>query len=610
MKKITALFAIGLFAYPLLAQENSETSTHSEEYEQCTNFFKTPPLKELLKNATPVSEDYNYEDWEPKDRKEKPDYSGIVDHGIPSNGGVDPALQSTNGWRDGSKMMKENWQGMGGAFPPDPTGAAGYDYFVQAVNSTYRIYQKDGTPETPPYTLASIWPGSSADGDPIVMYDRYADRWFISQFQVSSNEILIAISETADPLGSYYLYEFTFPSFPDYPKYGVWSNAYYMTANTSGPDCIAFERDKMLVGDPTAGKINMYFPSFYQFFNSVAPIYAEGETAPEPDESGYFFAVQDDSWPGITQDGIKILKADINWVSGSGDVNVHQDLATDDFNSVFTTSWNDITQKGTSQKLDAVTGIFMYRAQYRRFANHNTVMLCHTVDVGANRAAVRWYELRENNDGVFYVYQQGTYSPDAVNSRWMGSIAMDAQGNIALAYCFAGSNEYAGIRYTGRFKDDPLGEMTVQEQIAVEGEGAQTGGNRYGDYSQMTMDPSDDMTFWFTGEYLGTSGARRTRIFSFSSWHLVGTDDKSPGVPLFKAYQPNPSIVRLTWNDIVDANVQAEIYNAAGQLIKVEQINTADQQRDIEVPNFVNGIYLVKLVGENTNLTRKVYIGH
>lgn len=610
MKKFTTLYlAILAGSIPSFGQTQTEEVVDVKiTHDQCTGFMKTPPLGELLKNAEVITDDY-YDHFVAKDRKFKPDFSMITDHGIPQNGGIDPVVQSQDGTREGGNWLKANWQAQSGAFPPDPTGAAGPDHYVQAVNSTFRVYHKDGTSAASPSALGTLW-GSSSDGDPIVMYDRFADRWFISQFRTSDNGILIAVSETSDPLGAYFLYEFAFSAFPDYPKFGVWSNAYFMTCNTAANDCIAFEREKMLLGDPTASKINMSFPNFYQFFNSVAPAYAEGPTEPDADEPGYFFAVQDDSWSGVTTDHIKILKATINWASpGASSVVTHQTLNTAAFNSVFTNTWDDIAQQGTSQKLDAVTGIFMYRAQYRRFDGYNVVMLCHTVDVdNTNRAGVRWYELRENNDGVWYIYQQGTYSPDSQNSRWMGNVAMDQQGNIALAYSFAGPSNYAGIRYTGRFKDDPLGQMTVQEQIGVDGGGAQTGGNRYGDYSQMTMDPSDDMTFWFTGEYLGPTGARRTRIISFSSWNLAGEEELEAQVPFFNAYQPSPETVRVIWHSIQDPTVNATIVDMNGKLVASADINTNETQKDFDVSSVASGVYFISLKGKQTNLSQKIYL--
>ncbi len=152
--------------------------------------------------------------------------------------------------------------------------------------------------------------------------------------------------------------------------------------------------------------------------------------------------------------------------------------------------------------------------------------------------------------------------------------------------------------------------MTVQEQIGVEGLGSQSlaTGNRYGDYSQMTMDPSDDMTFWYTGEYLGNSGARNTRIISFSSWHLAGQDEVQEPIPFFNAYQPAPETVRVIWNDLKDESVVATITDMNGKQINAVQINTQNAQEDIDVSSVASGIYFVTLTGKNTNLSQKIYL--
>lgn len=604
-------FAVNLSFSQTTAPENETT------FEKPIRFFKTPPLREMMKTLKPVDGETAYKNDHPNKHKRVRynDYSMISDIGIPSNNHIDPAIQSENGPYKSTGRTRANWQAQFGAFPPDPTGAAGHNYFVQAVNSTYRVYDKEGTPKTPSYPLNTLFDGFGA-GDPIVMYDRFAERWFISQFfgepGGSDNGIMIAVSQTSDPLGAYYAYQYSFSLFPDYPKFSVWSNAYFMSANASSADCCAFQRDKMLLGDPSAGVIKMTFPYIPRYFNSIAPAYAEGPTEPDINAPCYFFAVQDDSYAGVSFDHIKVFKAEINWDAPiTSKVKIHQSLKTAAFNTIFTDSWNDIRQKGTTQRLDAVTGIFMYRAQYRRFEGYNTMVLCHTVDVdNTNRAGVRWYELRDANDGNWVIHQQGTYSPDTKNSRWMGNAAMDAQGNIALAYSIAGTDEYAGLRYTGRFKDDPLGQMTVEEQIGVVGEGSQTTGNRYGDYSQMSMDPSDDMTFWFTGEYIGIGGSRKTQIFSFSSWHLSSIAESLAKVPYFNAYQPNSHQLTVTWNDINDTNLTLSLYDMQGRLIKEVREEAYAQEKIFTLPHNSKGIYLLRLTGNKTDLSKKIYLSH
>lgn len=617
MKKIICLLLIGLATSTINAQTSGAPASSGATFEKCKSFVKTPPLRDILKTLTPVNDEElsRNADAKPINPMRHGDLSKVNDIGLAETGGVDPMIQSKNGTKkDGGLRLALNIDGQFGAFPPDPTGAAGPNQYVQSVNSTYRIYDKLGSPETPPYSLNSIW-DSPGDGDPIIMYDKFAQRWFISQFYGADGGtpgLLIAVSQSSDALGEYYLYEFDFTLFPDYPKYSVWSNAYFMSANVSNANCCAFQREKMLVGDPTAGVIKMNFPSMYLLFNSIAPAYAEGPVAPDMDEPCYFFAVQDNSYPGVAADHIKVLKATINWESpGSSSVVVHQSLNTGAFNSIFGGEWTEnITQRGTTQKLDAIPGIFMYKAQYRRFEDHNTIVLCHNVNVGSNRAGMRWYELRDANDGIWSIYQQGTYAPDASNSRWLGSLAMDAQGNIAMAYSITGSSEYPGLRYTGRFKDDPLGEMTVPELTAVDGLSAQTAAGRYGDYSQMTMDPTDDMTFWFTGEYIGPGGSRKTRIFSFSSWHIAGVDDGAKANPLFTIYQPTVNELKLEWGNLTSEEIEINVVDMDGRHIYSETIETSLNEKLVDLPSSATGIYMVTVTSGETRLSRKIYLGN
>ena len=509
-------------------------------------------------------------------------------------------------------------------YPPDPSGAAGIDHYVQATNVSYRVFNKDGTAETPPLFLHTLFPGWSSRGDPIVMYDRYADRWFISQFHHDGNgnqpyAILIAVSETSDPLGSYYAYEFdSWSAFPDYPKFGVWSNCYLMTLNTTTTDCCVFERDKMLTGDPTASMIGMYFPNLTMQFPSLAPAYAEGLWAPEADAPAWAFAVQDDFMPGVSDDHIRIFKIVVDWDNpGNSDIIDHQQLTTSSFNGFFSWNWQDITQPGTSNKLDALAGFFMYKAQYRRFDGYDVIMLTHTVDAdNTNRAGVRWYELRmDEGTDTWYINQESTYAPNDARSRWCGNAAMDLNGHIGLAYTAIGAGDYAGLRYTGRFDYDTPNMMTVQEQIAVDGEGFQDPGigdnqsdARFGDYSQMTVDPVDDATFWFTGEYLGPSGNRRTRIFSFAMWELLGEEEPVSASPFFNSYQPSPDQLTVAWKDLKDNKFDIVLTDLNGKLVAQHvDVDASMGQKTFSVPAGASGIYLVSLRGENTELTDKVW---
>lgn len=451
---------------------------------------------------------------------------------LPHDG--DPALQKSPAFRKHRSPI-ENFAGQNGSgTPPDPTGAAGPDHYVQAVNVSYRVYDKLGNAVAGPFNLSSLWPGSQDAGDPIVLYDRHADRWFISQFNFFPNRMLLAVSQTSDPTGSWYSYSFNFGStFPDYPKFSIWWDGYYMTSNSS-KTAIVFNRAKMLAGDMTAEMISLTAPSaLNNGFTSVLPCEADGDLPPAGTPC-YFFNLEDDNWGGVPVDRIKIYTMTTDWVTTSNTaVALSQTLPTDPFDTALGSGFDNIPQTGTTQKLDAVAEVFYFRAQHTRWLNHNSIVLCHVVDVGGNHAGMRWYELRDANDGVFAIHQQGTWSPDAAH-RWMGSIAMDTEGNIGLAYSVSdvANGGYPSLRYTGRLAGDPPGQMTLVEETAQTGTAVQTSVNRFGDYAHMSLDP-DGQTFWFTGEYIGTGGNPRTRIFSFDLGSPSGVEEAAAGRPSF-----------------------------------------------------------------------------
>lgn len=507
MKNFYKLLVACLVAGQLVAQETSKSDKVYSA--KSLSFRKTEALRDMAP-VTPVIKEKK-KSINNKLRR----YKHVNPNALPV--GNDPVWQDKMGTQFG-KAPIENFSGVSngetGSVPPDPSGAAGPDHYVQMVNTAFKIFNKEGDVLYGPSTLGSIWDNGVNDGDPIVMYDRFAERWFLSQFEVSGNKLLVAVSETEDPLGSYYTYEFPLTSFPDYPKYSIWSDGYYVTANKSGEKCFVLEREKMIDGDPDAQIVGFGIPSLEtNGFFSMLPAHAD-MSLPAEGTPGYLFYFQDDGWGGVSEDQIKIWEITVDWEdTDNSEITDPFELPVSPFDSEFTTAWDDIEQPN-GQHLDAVPGAFMYMAQYTQWSGHNTIMLNHAVDVdGTNHAGIRWYELRKNNNGGdWYVYQEGTYAPDE-HSRWMGSMAMDYQGNIGLAYSIASTELHASLRYTGRYAGDPLGEMTVEEQVIVDGTSSQTGTNRFGDYAQLTLDPTDNGTFWFTGEYL--SSGWKTRITSF-----------------------------------------------------------------------------------------------
>ena len=423
--------------------------------------------------------------------------------------GRSPSLSTIQSWNGISELSQ-------GVMPPDPSGAVGKNHYVQMVNTAMQIFDKTGNSLWGPTSLGSVFPESESDGDPIVLYDKFADRWFISQFQIENNIILIAVSQTPDPLGAWYYYTFSFDEFPDYPKFSIWGDGYYMTLNTTIQNAVCFERNKMLIGDGNAKMIALTFPSIEtNGFFSALPAHADGNSL--PDKPINFFYFQDDGWAsGSGVDRIKVWEMNVDWTetSNSG-IFLKQEIPVTAFNSEFDVNWEDLSQPNTNQKIDAIPGAFMYMAQYQEFKDHNSIVLNHTVDVDMTErknAGIRWYELREEDDSL-YLYQEGTYSPDD-QSRWLGSAAMDRQGNIGLAYSITSETTFPSLKFTGRKRDETLGEMTINESGAFSGDGSQTSSARFGDYSQMTLDPSDGLTFWYTGEYVSSNGWE-TGVFSF-----------------------------------------------------------------------------------------------
>ena len=507
--KILTLFFIfsSSLIFSQIEKENSTVLSKATFSQKASKFWITPELRTIKPYIEIVHEGDRAKIVGNNLRR----YKHVNPNALPK--GNDPVWQQQKGGHF-NKAPIQNWQGTNfNAFPPDPSGAVGPNHYVHMVNSSYTVYDKTGTSLGGPYSLGSLLGGSN-DGDPIVMYDVDADRWFLSQFKFSNSSFQVAVSQTSDPLGAYYAYEFPLNSFPDYPKYSVWGNAYYVSANKSAPQLYALERVEMLAGNPNAQIIGFTVPSLStNGFFSILPAHATA-AAPSQNTPGYTFYFQDDGWGGVSSDNIKIWEINLDWnTTTNSTIASPEVLPVSPFDSEFTSSWDDIEQPGTSSKLDGIPTAFMYMAQYREFSTYSSVVLNHTVDVdGTNHAGIRWYELRKTGTNPWSLYQEGTFAPDG-ESRWLGSICMDYQGNMGLAYSVSGPTVYPSIRYTGRYFSDPLGQMTLAEEDIITGNGIQTGTNRWGDYAQMTLDPTDGATFWYTGEYI--LGGRKSRIASF-----------------------------------------------------------------------------------------------
>ncbi len=499
---------------------------------QGTYVGKTIPLRDM-----PTVNERNYTTKELKIIENKLRANEKVNANAQPISGKDPLRQKTIG---GINLLpiEQNFDGLGsgesgGFIPPDPTGAVGTNHYVAAANVAVKIFDKTGTVLAGPTSLGTFLGSGNNSGDPIVMYDQLADRYFVSQFGAAQNSLVLGVSETNDPTGSYFVYTFVLDAFPDYPHYSIWHDGYYFTANKfSGSTVYAIERDVILAGGANPKIVGFNPPGIIPNGNTVfSPEFANLTGTVYPANApAYLTYLQDDGWGGgITFDHLKVWEVDVDWSNtANSSISAPLEIPVDPFDSVFAPfGTGDLNQPGTSQKIDMIGGIISYAANYRSFGTHNSWVITFNVDVDGNdTSGVRWIELRNDSANPWSKFQEGTYAPADGNSRFMGSAAMDAAGNIGLAFNIGSSTLPVGIRYTGRFDGDPLGQMTVAETTIIDGVGVQTFSNRFGDYSHLTMDP-DNFTFWHTAEYFPSTDNWTTRVASFT---LSGGFAKDVGV--------------------------------------------------------------------------------
>jgi hypothetical protein len=458
-----------------------------------------------------------------------------------------------------------NFDGQGYTFvnPPDTVGDVGIAHYIQMINSggtSVAIYDKATSNLITQFELTSLGGCSTGSGDPIVLYDELADRWLLSEFG-SGNSVCVFISQTPDPTGAYHSYQFPTPSFPDYPKYGVWPDAYYFSANENSPSAYALNRTAMLSGAPATAQ-GFTAPVLSGFpFQALTPSDLDGSTPPPAGSPNYFMRHRDTEVHGngnctVTagQDCLEIWAFDVDFTTpaNSSFTEIADiPIANIDSSLCGLSSFNCFPMPGTSTTLDPLREVIMFRLAYRNFGSHETLVGNLVTDVdNTDHGGVRWFELRKQGANPWSLFQEGTFAPDA-HHRWMGAIAMDGSGNIAVGYNVSSTTLYPSLRYVGRLASDPLGTMPQGEAILVTGTAA-NGSNRYGDYAAMSVDPVDDCTFWFTGEY-NTGSGWSTRIGAFK-FDQCGTADFTLAVtPDTQAVcQPDPAVFTVNVGQVQD----------------------------------------------------------
>jgi subtilisin-like proprotein convertase family protein len=439
---------------------------------------------------------------------------------------VDPVVQNAIGGPNIASTTV-NFEGMGTGLsgftvqfaPPDTDGDIGPNHYVQIVNSSFTVFSRTGAKLLGPATTKTLFAGftgacaNTNDGDGVVRYDRLADRWVIAQFSVNGGNgpffQCVAVSTSPDPTGSYNRYQFSYSAFNDYPKMGLWPDAYYTTYNMfpnnifAGAKVCAFDRAKMLTG----GAATQQCFDTTSAFGGLLPSDLDGKIVPPAGSPNYVLA--------IDTNALDFWKFHVDFTTPANSTFIGPTTIPVAAYTPLCNGGTCVVQPSTTQKLDSLADRLMNRVVYRNFGDHEALLLTHAVAAGTG-GGVRFYELRTPGTAPT-MFQQGTYAPDSA-FRWMSSAAFDKQGDIAMGFSTSSSTINPGLRYTGRLPSDPLGTMGQGEATLVAGTGSQTGGlSRWGDYSSMNIDPTDDCTFWFTSEYLAATGSFnwRTRIGAF-----------------------------------------------------------------------------------------------
>jgi len=459
----------------------------------------------------------------------------------PAQGQTDPVVQQTTGTFTPSTFVY-NFDGVGQGFsnynviaaPPDTNGAVGATQYVQWVNLAYAVFNKStGQLAAGPIAGNEIWKtfstsisncGVTNDGDVIVRYDALANRWLLAQLSFSKAppyEECIAVSQTSDATGVYNLYSLQWSSaLPDYPKWGGWPDGYYLSLNLFlplggglfffvGPDACALQSSQMIQN--LNAQVQCFQPG--SSFASLLPADLDlGKTFPPAAGEREFFM-------SLGSNSLNLWKFHVDWTNSANSTFSGPTAISVAGFSKACNGGTCIPQAGTSQRLDSLGDRLMYRLAYRNFGSYESLVVNHSVNPGGGgkkgASAIRWYEIR-NPASTPTVFQQGTYAPDT-SSRWMGSIAMDKVGDIAVGYSVSSGTLHPAVRYTGRIPTDTLGTLEGEASI-FEGSGSQLPSlNRWGDYSGMSVDPVDGCTFWYTNEYLLASGTFNwsTRIAAF-----------------------------------------------------------------------------------------------
>ena len=527
-QKIIAVMVVFTFCFNVNAQSKLNPNPTTKDTYKVTKIINleykyVPSIKELIANGTFIPSDPN------EFKKEGPPKRIRGAKVVPGKGlpkGNDPLVNFDS---DVAKKQTRDpiltfQSTTSTATPGDPTGEIGRDYYLASWNSSFRFFNLDGSPATPNTSLSNLF-GPNESGDPIVLYDSEADRYIVSS--MGSSALNFAVSVSNDPVNDgWHVYnaasnQFPTSGFPDYPKYSIWSDGYYVTTNQGGDNLFVIERDKVLTGDSTASIQAFDTPSQTTAGFASAQVFDIVDDDHPAAGNATLVYMQDDSWSGITTDHLKLWSINIDWANPSNSsISSPVQLNTTAFNSTFDGGSFSNLEQPSGPDIDAMQWTIMNQAQFRKFPTHNSAVLNFVVDVdgsSAELAGVRWYELRQDADGQpWYIHQEGTYTAPDGRHAFGASMSIDLQGNIAMGYSSVSSSESVSLRYTGRYAADPLGEMTLEEGLIAQSTGNSTN-LRYADYAHMSVEPTNDKQFWYVSEYFSPGRSHMVGVFQIAA---------------------------------------------------------------------------------------------
>jgi len=549
---IVAMILITSSAFPQIL--------HNPKISQSVFFTKSKPVREMKIILPGIHEK---EQHIVKNRMPR----GVDKINTPLPPADKPEIQRTQGPLQsiGPTLNFAGIDNVNGRIPADPNGDVSPLYYMQTVNRSFAVWDKEGNLLYGPVDNASIWEGfegpwnnTSWGGDPVFKYDQLADRWVVSAFSVNLDEELyyemVAVSITSDPLGAYYCYAFQFDYFNDYPKLSIWPDGYYITYNMYDgiePDAFLYslvtviDREAMLAGEPEITMIQFEIPEpdVERFFPMAADFRGNNFTGDEP----CFIISIDDHNPSILWElSLDIYEFQTDWqIPENSQFGIVAQFDLGSFEP-YVTYGPGAPQNGSDINITTVPLYVMYPVTCRKFATYECLLCCHTIWDGEIHY-IKWYELR-NEEAGWYMYQSGNYAPGD-SHYYFPSITVNGNGDIALGYTISNEEIYPSIRITGRRAEDPLGTMSFQEIELYQGLNYANNyfemydQNRWGDYASMMVDPVDDTTFWFTSMYtIHTTdrGNWATRIASFnlsdestSPYVEAGNDTLTCNTPFF-----------------------------------------------------------------------------